>query len=171
MRHRLLLTAITGSIVASSANAQHPADFFWINGEVVQGMTKAEFDAYTSANGIEVSNPLPTDDKVLGANVDGTSYWFVFCNDELTYASWMLASNDHFTKSIATNVGLGFTMSDYSATSYFNDRVNKDISSLSFSFTHPEKRYSIKYDLFSENGQITLEDVRYDQSIGCAGDR
>ncbi|WP_057883972.1 hypothetical protein [Tsuneonella troitsensis] len=154
----------------ASQGAGEPWKRFWLLGGLHQGMTEDEFNAAVVSNKAVVTNPIPNS-ITKGVKIGGTDYWVMFCNGELTYASWILNNNDELLKSMSERVNQqGFKLSNYKVASGYNDAAKTDNNGLEMRFENPEREFSVTYNLFPGNGQITLQDSRYDDSFNCAKD-
>lgn len=166
----LSVAALLHSTAALPAVAV-PSNGFWVARDIRQGLSEPDFRAFASKNNLEVKTPLP-DKEVKAITIDGTEYWLVFCDGRLTYASWNINNNSAFIKSINQRLNNeGFEPSNLSASSYYNDREAKDSNQMTIKLVNQTAPYSITYNLFDDNGQVTMEDSGYDDSYGCQGDK
>lgn len=164
-----LTGALLTAVLSSGAVAQKPWNRFWLPYGISQGMTEAEFDEKVAENKLTVSYPIGGDTKSI--KFDDTEYWLNFCNGKLTYASWTIDTNDELIKSMNERINeQGFTLANMTVASSYSDSRKTDDNTLRMRLVHPEKAYSVTYQLFSTNGQITLEDTAHDDSFGCEGD-
>ena len=155
----------------NGANAQPSSDGFWLTGDVKQGMAEGDFYALAKKNEVEITTPMP-DKSTKIATIDGTNYWLSFCDGGLTYASWTLADNKTFHRSMDKWLNdQGFVLSDMRVSSEFNDRSTETLTILTIVLAKSGSPFSVTFIQFAENSQIVLEDVRYDQSYGCTLDR
>lgn len=148
------------------------ANDFWVVWDIHQGMTLDEFNKFVAKEKITISHPL--NDDTIGLEVDKKIYWLQFCDGKLTYASFITDNNSQFIKSLSQRLNDGkLRIHSVRANSNYSDTTNKDLNTLTISLRDPNKllNYSVQYSLFDDNGQVTLEDVRYDDSIGCVGDK
>ena len=142
-------------------------DGFWVARDIVQGMSEADFFSFVKDQKLTVTYPLK-DQLTKEVTVDGTSYWLDFCNNRLTYASWNVSDNAKLLKSIDQRVNkMGFRLSTFTPTSSYSDSISTDLYQLEIRLTKPGMRYSVTYDVFESNSQITLEDTDYDDSLNC----
>lgn len=155
-------TLVTSLPVVAQAKEQ-----FWVAREIRQGMTLAEFTSYVAVQNLTVSYPLK-DGLTKSVTIDGQAYWLMFCNDRLSYASFLINSNEDFIKSVDSRVnGQGFKQTRFSVSNRYSDTTNTQLPELQFRLEKPVAAYSITYFLYKGNGQVALEDERYDDSYGC----
>lgn len=165
-----LISALLTAALASSAVAQKPWEKFWLPYGISQGITEAEFEEKAAQNKLTVSYPLGDETKSI--KFDDTEYWLNFCNGKLTYASWLIDTNDELIKSMNERINeQGFTLANMTVQSSYSDARKKDDNTLEMRLVHPAKAYSVTYNLYSANGQITVEDIAHDDSYGCEGDK
>ena len=171
MRSRLivkvmaLVTLFTCTAPIHSATRSNEG--FWVARDIVQGMSEADFFSFVKDQKLTVTYPLK-DQLTKEVTVDGTSYWLVFCSNRLTYASWIVPDNAKLLKSIDQRVNkMGFRLSTFAPTSSYSDSTSTDLFQLRIRLTKPGMRYSVTYDVFEANSQITLEDTAYDDSLNC----
>lgn len=157
------LSAAEGEVVAEGER-------FWVVREIRQGMSEADFLTFVDQHNLPVTTPLP-DQDLRQVSVDGTDYWLVFCTGRLTYASWNLADNAKFIKSLDQRINnMGFKVVSISVSNEYSDSIEKELPQLVMRLEKVAASYSVTYTLFDENAQVVLEDSGFDESFGCAGD-
>lgn len=103
-------------------------------------------------------------------DISGTNYTLGFCEDQLTYASWMISTNEELIKSINKRQNEeGFRLVRGVASVSYDDATKNELSQLSLDLRHPENAtaYSVEYTMFEHNSQIDLIDTRFDDSLNC----
>lgn len=165
------LVALALSQTGYIAAAQQVVDGgFVVSGKVRQGMTEGQFEDFVRAEGFEVKTPFP-DDNTKQVTLNEIPYWLTFCGGTLTSASWLVDENKDFIKSMDQRVSeQGFNVGSVYVQSDYSDIAKSDVNVLTIKLVRSGVPYSIKYSLFDSNGQVTLEDARYDDTYGCGGD-
>ena len=152
---------------AAQAIAQKPWNLFWLSHGIHQGMSEAEFNQKAIEHQFSVKTPIPGSD-VKSITLDETEYWLSFCEGTLIYASWLFKNNEELIKSLNERVNSqGFKLIEYNVNSTYNDATQTESNNFKMRFENPERAYSVTYDLFNANGQITLEDTAYDETYNC----
>lgn len=152
---------------STQAMAQKPWNLFWLSHGMHQGMTEAEFNEKAVEYKFTVKPLMAgSDTKIVKAG--DTEYWLLFCDGKLTYASWIFDTNDEFIKSLDERVNSNdFKMTSYKVSSQYNDATAQESNQFTMHFENPERAYSVTYDLFSANAQVTVEDTAYDDTFDC----
>lgn len=149
-------------LISSAANAREPFVVLgWADGNIVQGMPRGEVEALLVRNGHELTDGPPFGPTFV---YEDREYMLGFCDGVLTSASWLTSDNEQFLRSLSQRVNNeGFAVFRTSVSGQYNDRLNSDYYQLSIELSHPEgdRLYTISYDLYEVNGQITLRDSRY----------
>lgn len=151
----------------TQATAQKPWNLFWLSHGLHQGMSEAEFNQKAVEHQFSVKPLMPGSDT-KSVKINDTEYWLLFCGGRLTYASWLLDNNDDLIKSLDERVNSqGFRLVEYKVKSSYNDATQTESNNFNMRYENPELAYSVTYDLFSINGQVTVEDSAYDDTYDC----
>ena len=129
--------------------------------EIKQGMKRSQVEAVLNKHDLQIDDTPPFGPSFKDG---GQSYSLQFCNDELTYASWMLPNNEQFLRSFDQRTNKeGFEAFSINASVTHDDRRNSDSPAMNIDLYHSSgaKAFTITYHLFSDNAQIDLRDSRY----------
>ncbi|MBO9505555.1 hypothetical protein J7348_13070 [Qipengyuania flava] len=152
---------------SSVAHGQEPWNLFWLSHGMHQGMTEAEFEKIANDSQFTVK-PLTEGSNTKVVETGEKVYWIAFCEGKLTYASWSFHTNDEFIKSMDERVNSqGFRLADYRVSSYYNDASAKELNQFTLRFESSSREYSVTYNLFSDNGQVVVEDKALDETVSC----
>ena len=169
MRHVVLGWVIF--CFSTQAIAEKPWDKFWLSHGIHQGMSEDEFNQTASDNRFTIK-PLPPDSATKIVKTAEKEYWLLFCDGRLTYASWIIDTNDELIKSLNERLNnQGFKLTSYKASSHYNDASSEEQNQFTMRLENPEREYSVTYDIFSRNGQVTVEDTAFDDTANCVREK
>lgn len=129
--------------------------------KITQGMKRSQVEAVLNKHDLQIDDTPPFGPSF---NDGGQRYSLEFCNDELSYASWVLPNNERFLRSFDQRTNKeGFDAFSINASVTHDDRRNSDSSVMNIHLYHPSgaKAFTITYHLFPDNAQIALRDSRY----------